>query len=198
MYKFEGYNLILTSKSPRRKQLLEEAGLSFIVKTIEVEEYYPPNLSAVKVPGYLASLKANANKGLLNDKTILIAADTIVCMDDVIYGKPKNLEEAKRVLKQLSGKNHEVITGVCLKSQEQELVFSATSKVYFKTLTDAEIEHYVETYKPLDKAGAYAIQEWIGLIGIERIEGSYANIIGLPVSQLLNELAKFKISLKNK
>jgi len=198
MYDFNGYELILTSKSPRRKQLLEEAGLKFRVETKDVVEKYPESLAASEVPSFLASLKANANKELLHDNNLLIAADTIVCMEGEIFGKPKDLIEAKTVLQKLSGKSHEVITGVCLKSIGLTRTFSVTSTVVFKMLSEEEIDYYVNTYKPLDKAGAYAIQEWIGLVGVERFEGSYANIIGLPVCKLINELSKFVFNLKNK
>lgn len=185
------YNFILASNSPRRKELLAHIVPNFIQKTKEVEEVYPLSIPKKEVAAYLAKLKADAFNEDLKKNDIVITADTIVVLNYKIYGKPKDRKDAIEILQTLSGKQHEVITGVCLKSATKELVFSSATKVYFKTLSQEEIEYYVDTYKPYDKAGAYAIQEWIGFIGIEKIEGDYNNIVGLPVQQLATQLASF-------
>ena len=182
--------LILASKSPRRKQLLQEAGFEFITKTKEVEETYPDDLAIADVPTYLASKKA---KALISEigKEIIIASDTIVVCDDIILGKPKNHQDATEMLQMLSEKTHQVITGVCLLSKEKEVVFSDTTVVTFKKLSKEEIDHYISNFKPYDKAGAYGIQEWLGKIGITNISGSYFTVVGLPVHRLYEELVKF-------
>jgi len=186
-------NIILASKSPRRSQLLQEAGLDFEVVVREVEEIYPPDLLPSVVPAYLAELKSAAFSAEIKKGEVVITADTIVILDEQILGKPKDKEDAYRTLRLLSGKRHEVVTGVCLLSQAEKKVFSESTFVSFYELSDALIEHYVEKYQPFDKAGSYAIQEWIGLVSIERIEGNYSNVLGLPVAQLLRALKGFGV-----
>lgn len=186
------YDLILASASPRRKQLLEELGVSFRVKTRSVEENFPAELNPEEVAAFLSKLKAAAfTQEDFNDQTLIITADTIVTLDGQILGKPIDREDAFRILKQLSGKRHEVITGVTLRSLEKEHTFTVSTDVFFKVLTESEIRFYVDTFKPYDKAGAYGIQEWIGHAAIERIEGSYFNVMGLPTHRLYEELSVF-------
>lgn len=184
--------IILASASPRRQYLIKDLGLNFEVKTKEVEEVYPDHLKGKDIALYLAELKANAfSDDEIPDNAILIAADTIVCLNDEVLTKPENYDDAFRILTSLSGKKHEVISGVCLRSLKKTISFYATTEVYFKDLSHEEIHHYIENYKPFDKAGAYGIQEWIGYIGIERISGSFYNVMGLPIQRLYEELLKF-------
>jgi len=184
--------IILASKSPRRKQLLEQAGFNnFEVRSMDCDESYPADLEVDKVAGYIARKKAEAAKGLIKEEEILLTSDTIVIQDEIIYGKPKDYDDAVRVLRILSGSMHRVITGVCLMTQEKERVFSSISKVYLAPLTEEEIAYYVSTYEPYDKAGSYAIQEWIGLCKIIKIEGTYTNIMGLPTDRIYEELEDF-------
>ena len=185
--------LFLGSQSPRRQQLLSEMGLEFSVLNIDdLEEKYPKKLTSREVPTYLSNLKAKALYELMPDKKgILITADTIVVIDDVILGKPLNREEAKRMLAKLSGNTHAVVTGVTLKSSLKTISFSDTTQVTFRKLTEIEIDYYVDNYSPYDKAGAYGIQEWIGIVGISRIAGSYFNVVGLPTEKLYRELLHF-------
>lgn len=184
-------SLILASKSPRRQQLLKEAGFDFIVKTLDTDESYPENLAANAVASYLAKKKAEAFVPVLEDGEVVITADTVVILDDQILGKPKDNTEAKKMLKALSGQLHHVTTGVCIANSSKMIVFDDTTSVRFKKLTDKEIDFYIEKYKPLDKAGAYGIQEWIGMIGIEKIAGSYFNVMGLPTHLVYEELKRF-------
>lgn len=184
-------HLILASKSPRRHYLIKELGLNFEVRTKEVDESFPLNLKAQDIPLYLCEKKANAFKEELTDNTIVITADTIVWIDGQVLNKPENYDDAVRMLKLLSGKMHEVFTGVCLKSKNKIKLFYACTKVYFKELSDQEIEYYINNFSPYDKAGAYGAQEWIGYIAVEKIEGSYFNVMGLPVRELYEELLKF-------
>ena len=178
--------------SPRRRFLLGELGLKFeAVANNDIEETVPSHLQAEAIPLYLARLKARSYQTLLKEKTILITADTIVWLHGELIGKPRDTYDAKAMLMKLSGKMHYVYTGVCITSLEKETAFTAESKVFFRELTPAEIDYYVDTYNPVDKAGAYGIQEWIGYIGVERIEGSYFNVMGLPVQQLYSELIHF-------
>ena len=183
-------NIILASKSPRRKELLNLLDLDFKIEITEVNEVYPDNLEVYKIAEYLANLKANAFKSIPKD-TVVITADTIVILDKQILGKPKNKTEAAKMLLSLSNRNHKVMTGVCLKSKDKTISFSNTTKVFFKELTSSEINYYIENYKPFDKAGSYGIQEWIGAIGITKIEGSYFNVVGLPINQLYKNLREY-------
>ena len=185
------HNLILASKSPRRKELLERSNIPFIIRTLEVEEIYPDSLPKIEVAEYLAILKAEAARPNLAENEIVFGADSIVILKDTIYGKPKDAEDAHHILRQLSGQPHEVITGVCLLSKNKKVSFSAVSKVWMEELTEEEISYYVDTFKPFDKAGGYAIQEWIGLCKISKIEGTYSNIMGLPTEMVYRELRAF-------
>lgn len=186
------YHLILASASPRRISLLNELNLTFECIPLDVEEVFPSGLEDHDVAKFLARLKAESFPiEKLTPKSILITADTIVCLNDEIIGKPDDREHAIEMLRKLSGKMHKVITGVCLRSHNKESIFSNETDVYFSKLTEEEIIYYVDQFKPFDKAGAYGIQEWIGYIGIEKIEGSYFNVMGLPVQQLYTELKKF-------
>lgn len=184
--------IILASKSPRRSLLLNQAGFSFEIKTKDVEESYPDNLPALDVAPFLAEKKANACMDFLTaENEILLTADSVVILDNIIYGKPEDYEDAKRILSNLSGRIHEVVTGVCLASLNKKKVFASVSKVHFNTLTNEEIEYYIEKEKPYDKAGSYAIQEWIGLCKISKIDGTYSNIMGLPMEAVYKELIAF-------
>ncbi|MDM8159424.1 Maf-like protein [Labilibaculum sp. K2S] len=185
------YQLILASQSPRRHQMLKELGLIFEIRTKEVEEIYPEGLTPDQIPVYLAELKAKAFEQDLNSNELVITADTIVCVDHWILGKPKDREDAVKMLNALSDRSHQVISGVCLMSKDKKISFSTTANVHFKALSEEEIEYYIDNYKPFDKAGAYGIQEWIGFIGIDGIEGSYFNVVGLPIQRLYQELSTF-------
>lgn len=195
--KLQRYNLILASRSPRRQMLLRGLDLVFEVKVKNTKEVFPEDMDYTKVPEYLAQLKAGAFvQKDLDKNSIIITADTIVILENEIIGKPKSKKEAKQMLQRLSGKEHTVITGVCLTSNEQQRVFSARSEVLFRTLNDADIEYYVEEYSPLDKAGSYGIQEWIGYVAIEKINGSFYNVMGLPTQMLFEELIQFTSTMK--
>lgn len=185
------YKLILASGSPRRRQLMADAGFSFEVRLKQVEEVWQSGMEIEKVPEYLASLKADAFVNELKPNELLITADTVVCLENEILGKPEDREDAIRMLRKLSGQKHTVITGVCLTTQDCRKSFSSFTDVYFKELSEEEIVYYVDNFKPLDKAGAYGIQEWIGYIGIRRIEGSFYNVMGLPIQQLYENLRNF-------
>ena len=185
------YKIILASKSPRRRELLQGLDLPFEVIIHEVDEIFPDDLPIDEIPVYLAKLKAEPFYDELTNDTLVITADTIVCIDDLVLGKPIDYEHASSMLRQLSGKKHIVITGVCLTTRNKQVSFSASTDVYFKNLTDSEIDYYLKNYQPYDKAGSYGVQEWIGYIAIERIEGSYFNVMGLPVQRLYEELIKF-------
>ncbi len=188
----KGKRLILASKSPRRQQLLRELGVEFEVRANgDDDELFPDSLSMTEIPTYLAIHKAKPLLDSLADDEILITSDTIVWCDGHVIGKPINNDDAFRILSLLSGNKHVVVTGVCISSTEKTRTFYATTDVYFRKLTDEEIWYYINNYKPFDKAGAYGIQEWIGFIGIERIEGSYFNVMGLPVQKLYIELQDF-------
>lgn len=188
--KFENKQLILASGSPRRYELMKGLDVDFMVKTKEVNEIYPSNLKKEEITAYLAELKANAFD-TLSENEIVITADTIVCYDNKVLMKPKDNEDAIEILKHLSGQKHEVYTSVCIRSTHKFLVFSDMTKVYFKPFDIQEIEYYISKYKPYDKAGAYGVQEWLGYIGIDRIEGSYYNVMGLPVHKLYQALKEF-------
>ncbi len=186
------YDIILASASPRRKQLLEEMGLRFRVEPKHIDEVFPDDLNPVEAAEFLSRIKADAfTKDDLHDNTLIIASDTVVTLDGEILGKPAGKAEAIEILQQLSGKTHEVITGVTIKALDKQHTFSVTTSVVFKTLSLQEINHYIDTFKPFDKAGAYGIQEWIGHVAIERIDGSYFNVMGLPTHSLYEELLRF-------
>lgn len=183
--------IVLGSKSPRRKYILEQAGFRFEVLTKDVDEVYPPETPVRQVPEYLAKLKANAIATEAPSDAVVITSDTIVLLDDVIYGKPTDRADAVRTLQALSGNMHEVITGVCLVQGARSITFSETTKVYFDVLNDDEIEWYVDNFEVMDKAGAYAVQEGIGLVGVTGMDGDYFNVMGLPMNRLYRELQVF-------
>ena len=178
--KLKEYHLVLASGSPRRKQFFKDLGLEVEIRLQAVEEVYPEHLKADEIPSFLARLKATAFKGTLAPNEILITSDTVVWHNGQSLAKAKNKEEAIEMLQQLSGSWHEVITAVCFTTIDKQLLTSATTKVKFAKLSDTEIEFYVSAFQPFDKAGAYGIQEWIGAIGVEQIEGTYNNVVGLP------------------
>ena len=187
----ENYDIILASKSPRRQQLLSDLGLKFSVQSMDIPEEFPENLGKAEIPVYLAELKAEAFHPLLKNNQLVITADTIVWLDGNVLNKPTDYNDGFRMLKNLSGKKHQVITGVCLLSAKKKVSFHALTDVWFKPLSDEEIHFYLEHYRPYDKAGAYGIQEWIGHIGIYRIEGSFFNVMGLPVQSVYEHLKEF-------
>lgn len=191
MTELTNHKLVLGSKSPRRKYILEQAGFHFRVQTADVEEVYPADMPVRNVPVYLAKLKAQAILPLVEEDEVVITSDTIVLLNGKIYEKPKDKADARRILADLSGHMHEVITGVCICSSTKQVTFSDTTKVYFDELSPEEIAWYVDGYEVMDKAGAYAVQEGIGLIGIGRLDGCYFNVMGLPVSKLYRALQTF-------
>ena len=183
------YHIILASNSPRRRELLAGLGLDFEVRTLPgIDESYPDTLAAEDIPQYISREKAAAYEAALQSDDLVITADTIVWTDGQVLGKPKDREEAKAMLRLLSGRTHQVITGVTLLTKTVRRTFAVTSDVTFDTLTEEEIDYYVERYRPLDKAGAYGIQEWIGYVGVSALRGSYFNVMGLPVQRLYQEL----------
>ncbi|NCB07491.1 MAG: septum formation protein Maf [Bacteroidia bacterium] len=188
---FPQYNFILASKSPRRQELLRSLGLRFEVRLKETEENFSETLTKEQIPVYLAQLKAEPFTDELKENDLLITADTIVWIDGKVLGKPENTEEARQMLQCLSDREHQVISGVCLTSSKKQKTFYSISNVQFKPLNDSEIEYYISEFKPFDKAGAYGIQEWIGAIGITHIEGSFYNVMGLPVQRLYEEIRNF-------
>jgi len=185
------YRIILASRSPRRQQLLRELGLKFDVVIKEYAETYPESLVGEEIAKYVAHQKAVSFKNEISDNEIVITADTIVWCNNKVLGKPLNSDDAIRILKEISGNAHEVITGVCLFSSFKEKIFSVSTKVTFDTLSGEEISYYIDKFKPYDKAGAYGIQEWIGIAACSHIEGSYFNVVGLPVQRLYKELQRF-------
>jgi septum formation protein len=190
--KLEKYTLILASGSPRRQQFFKDLDLDFEIRLKEIEEIYPPELKAHEITNYLAELKASAFEGELKPNEILITSDTIVWHNNTALGKPKDENDAFEILKSLSNATHEVITSVCFKTNEKVEILYEITKVTFTELSDEAIHYYLENYKPYDKAGSYGIQEWIGFIGVSKIEGSYANVMGMPtdkVYEYLNNLA---------
>ena len=187
----EKYNIILGSSSPRRKKLLSDIGLIFSIHYTNEEEAFSPKLKEEKIAKFLAKQKSEFLSKIFQRNDLLITADTIVSFENELLNKPKNKEEAFRTLKKLSENTHKVITGVCLKSKNKEIIFSATTLVTFKALSDEEIHHYINKHNPYDKAGAYGIQDWIGKIGIININGSYTNVVGLPISELYQHLKLF-------
>ncbi|RMD71162.1 MAG: septum formation protein Maf [Bacteroidetes bacterium] len=183
--------LVLVSKSPRRSQLLREAGFRFEVRTAEVDEVWPDDLPAEEVATYLARVKAEGSRHLLRPGEILLTADSVVILGGEVLGKPADRDEAIAMLERLSGNRHTVITGVCLLSQNRERVFAGRTEVWFWPMERDEIEWYVDRYRPYDKAGSYGVQEWIGLCRVRKIEGTYANVMGLPVDLVYEELKQF-------
>ena len=181
--------IILASKSPRRQELLKQMDLDFRIVLKEVDESYPDNLTPEEIAVYIAQKKATAFDETVGEE-IVLTADTIVVIEGHILGKPNNEDHAIEMLQMLSGKVHQVITGVCLFYKQQYHSFYEVSEVTFRKLTDEEIKHYVAKYKPMDKAGSYGIQEWVGITGMERINGSYTNVVGLPTERLYRELQK--------
>jgi len=185
------YHIILASQSPRRQNLLKELQFNFEINVKEVEEVYPPHLIKEEIAVYLAELKGAAYNSEITDKQLIITADTIVWVNNHILGKPIDYDDAFKMLETLSNNKHTVYTGVCIKTKSKTKSFWASTDVYFKKLEKAEIEYYLENYKPYDKAGSYGIQEWIGYIGIKRIEGSFFNVMGLPIHLLYSELKNY-------
>ena len=185
------YEIVLASGSPRRQELLSGLGIDYQVKTLpDLDESFPPELTGEEIPLHIAQKKAEAYKPFIRPGQLIITADTIVLLNGQVLGKPGNEAEAIEMLRDLSGKTHQVITGVCLTASDWQRSFTATTRVTFSALTEEEILFYVERYKPMDKAGAYGVQEWIGFIGVERIEGSFYNVMGLPIQKLYKELIK--------
>lgn len=195
------YSVVLASNSPRRKELLSGLGVNFSVKTLpDVDESFPDTLKGEEIPLFIARKKADAYKVLFSSVTsneveeplLVITADTIVWIEDEVLGKPANATEARAMLSKLSGKKHQVITGVCLTTASWQKSFAAVSEVQFSSLTEEEMDYYIHNYCPYDKAGAYGVQEWIGFIGVESIQGSYFNVMGLPIQRLYRELKTIK------
>lgn len=187
--------LILASNSPRRRQLLTDLGLRYEIRLREVDEAYPAHLRRAEVAEYLAAHKAAAYAPDLAPHEVVLTADTIVCLEDDVLNKPVDEAEAIRMLTRLQGRAHDVFTGVCLLSGNgQRTVFSDQTRVHFRALSPAEIEFYVRTFRPLDKAGAYGAQDWVGMVGVTRLEGSYFNVMGLPVHRVWEELAKLGLA----
>ena len=188
-------NLILASGSPRRQELLKSLGVPFEIRIKEIDEVYPKHLKNSEISDYLAQLKSNAFVEELNPKDLLITSDTIVWYHNMALGKPKSKDDAFQMLQKLSGKTHEVITSVCIKSLQKEDIFNCITKVTFKELSSEEIQFYIDNYNPMDKAGAYGIQDWIGQIGVTKIEGSYFNVMGFPIHKIYSQLLKFSKEL---
>lgn len=185
------YKVILASNSPRRKELLAGLGVDYEVRTLpDVDESYPDTLQGADIPLYIAKEKADAYRNMLQPGELMITADTIVWLDGRVLGKPKDQEDALCMLRDMSGRTHEVFTGVCITTTEWQRSFAAQTEVRFAELSEEEITYYVDKFRPMDKAGAYGVQEWIGFIGVENISGSYYNIMGLPVQRLYKELVK--------
>jgi septum formation protein len=187
--KLKNYNVILASASPRRQQFFKDLAIDFTIQLKEVDEIYPQKLTKSEITDYLADLKSKAFTNL-SEKDILITSDTIVWLENKALGKPKDAQDAFNMLRALSGKKHEVITSISIKNKHFQKIVNDTTFVTFKEISDEEINYYIKNYNPLDKAGAYGIQEWIGFIAIENLEGSYFNVVGLPVHKLYEELMK--------
>ena len=184
-------HIILASNSPRRRELLAGLGLDFEVRVLpDIPEEYPQELPAKEVADFIAREKADAYRGTIGQNDLVITADTVVVVGNEILGKPKDAEDARRMLRLISGRTHQVVTGVCLLTEEKERNFSVTTDVSFRQLSEKEINYYIERYKPFDKAGAYGIQEWIGYVGVTSISGSYFNVMGLPVQRVWEEIKK--------
>lgn len=187
----EKYKIVLASNSPRRKELLGGLGISYEVKTLsDIDESYPEGLGAEEIPMHIARNKADAYRTIMQPDELIITADTIVWSEGVVMGKPMGEEEACQMLRSLSGKTHQVVTGVCITTLKKQICFATVTDVTFAELTEEEIHYYVSLYHPMDKAGAYGIQEWIGYVGVQNISGSYFNVVGLPIQRLYTELKK--------
>ena len=185
------YKVVLASNSPRRKELLSGLGIDYEVKTLpDIDESFPEGLSEVETATYIARAKADVYRNIMQSDELIITADTIVWLDGEVMGKPVDDEDARRMLRALSGKTHQVITGVCLTTIDSQKAFATVTDVTFCHLSEEEIDYYVERYRPMDKAGSYGIQEWIGFVGVESISGSYFNVMGLPIQRLYTELKK--------
>lgn len=185
------YKVILASNSPRRKELLAGLGVDYEVRTLpDVDESYPEILQGADIPLYIAKEKADAYVAMMQPGELMITADTIVWLDGKVLGKPRDREDALQMLRTMSGRTHEVFTGVCITTTDWQRSFTAQTEVRFATLSEEEIAYYVDNFQPMDKAGAYGVQEWIGFIGVENISGSYYNIMGLPVQRIYNELKR--------
>ena len=189
--KLNKINIILASGSPRRQQFFKEMDLNYTIRLKEIEEIYPENLKAEEITNFLAELKANAFENELKENDVLVTSDTIVWLNGKALGKPKDYDDAFKMLQQLANQTHEVITSVCLKSIDKTDVFHNVTKVTFANLSDEAITYYLNNYQPFDKAGSYGIQDWIGLIGISKIEGSYTNVVGLPTEMLFQKLMNY-------
>ncbi|MBE9468076.1 MAG: septum formation protein Maf [Bacteroidetes bacterium] len=188
----ESYKIILASKSPRRQNLLKELGVDFeIVTNNNVEEIYPEDIPKHDIPVFLAEKKAQGFINKISNNELIITSDTIVLLNNEVIEKPVDYNDAVKMLNKLSGNKHTVVSGVCITTKQKQVSFSADTNVYFNHLTDDEIKYYINNFKPFDKAGAYGIQEWIGFIGVKKIEGSYFNVMGLPIHRLYEELKKF-------
>jgi septum formation protein len=186
------YDIILASQSPRRKELLSGLDIDYRILLLpDIDESYPDDLVGEEIPKYISQQKAEAYRSQMKEDSLVITADTIVLLDGKVYGKPINDEDAKRMLSELSGKTHLVITGVCITTLSKQVAFAATTEVRFATLSEEEIDYYVSHYHPLDKAGAYGVQEWIGYVAVENMSGSYFNVMGLPIQRLYRELRRF-------
>ncbi|UTW67037.1 septum formation protein Maf [bacterium SCSIO 12643] len=186
----DSYNITLASNSPRRKQLLGNLGIEFKTRSSQGEETYPDDLPPIEVAKFLAIQKADWFTDL-TEHDLYITADTIVIVDHIVLGKPQDVQEALEMIQQLAGKTHQVVTGVCIKSKNKLISFDAVTDVTFKSLSDETIRYYIDTYQPFDKAGSYGIQEWIGMIGITELKGSYFNVMGLPTDKLFDALKNF-------
>lgn len=189
--KLNTINIILASGSPRRQQFFKEMDLHYTIRLKEIEEIYPEHLQAEEITNFLAELKANAFENELKENDVLVTSDTIVWLNGKALGKPKDYDDAFQMLQQIANQTHEVITSVCLKSIEKTEVFHCVTKVTFANLSDEAIKYYLDNYQPFDKAGSYGIQDWIGLIGISKIEGSYTNVVGLPTEMLFQKLMQY-------
>ena len=189
--KLNKINIILASGSPRRQQFFKEMDLHYSIRLKEIEEIYPDHLQADEITNFLAELKANAFENELKENDVLVTSDTIVWLNGKALGKPKDYDDAFQMLQQLANQTHEVITSVCLKSIDKIEIFHCVTKVTFGNLSDESIRYYLDNYKPFDKAGSYGIQDWIGLIGISKIEGSYTNVVGLPTEMLFQKLMNY-------
>lgn len=189
--KLNTINIILASGSPRRQQFFKEMDLHYTIRLKEIEEIYPEYLQAEEITNFLAELKANAFENELKENDVLVTSDTIVWLNGKALGKPKDYNDAFQMLQQLANQTHEVITSVCLKSMDKTEVFHCVTKVTFANLSDEAIRYYLDNYQPFDKAGSYGIQDWIGLVGISKIEGSYTNVVGLPTEMLFQKLMNY-------